>query len=145
MSDVTQEQVIAYISGLRRGEVQSLIMALEETLGISTEPGPPEIAAIYGVPDVPDEPSEPETFDVVLEGYAFKSGRQHVELIMLVARLAGIRAWDSKEGLKALPFVVREGVYRYTAEEIRAKLVAVGVEVSIRSSPCLQSRCVKAM
>lgn len=125
MSNLTQEQVVAYISGLRLAEVQSLISVLEDTLGVSAAvPTQPIIHAAYGVP----EPDVQYEFDVVLDGF---SGRK-IDVIKAVRKLTGLGLKDAKECVESAPSVLREAVDRSTADEFRAELVAAGADVTIR-------------
>ena len=125
MGNVTKQQVVEYVAGLRLGEVQHLVEALEERLGVSAAPVAPSLPQVLPPPEV----VEPTEFDVVLEGYADGS---KLPVIRAVRSLTGLGLRDAKQLVEAAPHAVREALPRAEAEAARATLRAAGAEVTLR-------------
>jgi len=112
-------------------EAAELVKKLEEEWGVSAA-APVAVAAAAG-PAAAAAPAEEKTeFDVVLTG----GGSNKIPVIKEVrAAVAGLGLADAKKMVdesESKPAVIKEGVSKQEAEELKKKLEAAGAKVEIK-------------
>ena len=118
------QQIIQDIQSLRLGEVQHLINALEDALGVSTTiPYPMPVGPRPILPD-----PEPTEFDVVLTAV----GERRVQTIKAVRKALGLGLREARDAVTTLPAVLRDAVPAEVAESLKAEIEAGGGVVEIR-------------
>ena len=97
----------------------------EEEFGVSAAAGV-VVAAAGG--DGAAAAEEKDEFDVELVA----AGASKVKVIKVVRELTGLGLKEAKELVDGAPKVIKEGVSKAEAEEIKAKLEGEGAEVNLK-------------
>ena len=125
MAKLTTAEMIEAIKELSVLELNELVKACEEEFGVSAAAGV-VVAAAAG--DGAGAAEEKDEFDVEL----VSAGASKVKVIKVVREITGLGLKEAKEVVDGAPKVVKEGVSKAEAEEIKAKLEAVGAEVNLK-------------
>ena len=125
MSKMTTAEMIEAIKELSVLELNELVKACEEEFGVSAAAGV-VVAAAAG--DGAGAAEEKDEFDVEL----VSAGASKVKVIKVVREITGLGLKEAKEVVDGAPKVVKEGVSKAEAEEIKAKLEAEGAEVNLK-------------
>ena len=125
MAKLTTAEMIEAIKELSVLELNELVKACEEEFGVSAAAGV-VVAAAAG--DGAGAAEEKDEFDVEL----VSAGASKVKVIKVVREITGLGLKDAKEVVDGAPKVVKEGVSKAEAEEIKAKLEAEGAEVNLK-------------
>ena len=121
---MTTQEIIEVIKGLSVLELNELVKACEEEFGVSAAAGVVVAAGAAGG-DAAEEKTE---FDVELT----EVGGAKVKVIKEVRGITGLGLKEAKEVVDGAPKVLKEGVSKEEAEEIKAKLEEVGAKVTIK-------------
>ena len=124
MAKLTTEEFIAAIKELSVLELNDLVKACEEEFGVSAAAG--VVVAAAGAGGAAAE--EKDEFDVEL----VSAGASKVKVIKVVREITGLGLKEAKELVDGAPKVVKEGVSKAEAEEIKTKLEAEGAEVNLK-------------
>ncbi|HPC03999.1 MAG TPA: 50S ribosomal protein L7/L12 [Syntrophales bacterium] len=129
MSNITKEDVIAYIEGLTVLELSDLVKALEERLGVSAAAVAvaPAAGAAGAAPAAAAEEEKTE-FNVILTSF----GAEKIQVIKVVRAITGLGLKEAKDLVEGVPKPVKEGVAKAEAEDIKKKLEEVGATVEIK-------------
>ncbi len=125
MAKMTTAEMIEAIKELSVLELNELVKACEEEFGVSAAAGV-VVAAAGG--DGAAAAEEKDEFDVEL----VSAGASKVKVIKAVREITGLGLKEAKELVDNAPKVVKEGVSKAEAEEIKAKLEAEGAEVNMK-------------
>ena len=125
MAKLTVAEMIDAIKELSVLELNDLVKACEEEFGVSAAAGVVVAAAGAGEAAAAEEKDE---FDVVLAS----AGASKVKVIKVVREITGLGLKEAKEVVDGAPKVIKEGVSKAEAEEIKAKLEAEGAEVTLK-------------
>lgn len=115
--------IISKLEGLTVLEVAELIKALEEKWGISAAM---PVAAGGGAGAAVEE--EKTSFNVLLKA----SGDQKINVIKIVREITGLGLKEAKDIVDAAPKVVKEGLKKEDADELKKKLEAVGATAELQ-------------
>ena len=121
---MTKEEIIEVIKGLSVLELNELVKACEEEFGVSAAAGVVVAAAGAGG----DAVAEKSEFDVELTS----AGASKVKVIKVVREITGLGLKEAKELVDGAPKVIKEGVEKAEAEDIKAKIEAEGGEVTLK-------------
>ena len=124
MAKLTTEEFIEAIKELSVLELNDLVKACEEEFGVSAAAGVVVAAAAEGGAAA----EEKDEFDVEL----VSAGAAKVKVIKVVREVTGLGLKEAKELVDGAPKVVKEGVSKAEAEDIKAKLEAEGAEVNLK-------------
>ena len=124
MAKLTTAEMIEAIKELSVLELNELVKACEEEFGVSAAAGV-VVAAAGGDAAAAEEKDE---FDVEL----VSAGSSKVKVIKAVREIIGLGLKEAKELVDNAPKVVKEGVSKAEAEEIKAKLEEQGAEVNMK-------------
>ena len=124
MAKLTTAEMIEAIKELSVLELNELVKACEEEFGVSAAAGV-VVAAAGGDAAAAEEKDE---FDVEL----VSAGSSKVKVIKVVREITGLGLKEAKELVDNAPKVVKEGVSKAEAEEIKAKLEEQGAEVNMK-------------
>jgi len=124
---VSKEEILETISNMTVMEVVDLISAMEEKFGVSAA------AAVAAVPAAAAEgageaAAEQTEFDVVLNSY----GSNKVAVIKVVRAITGLGLKEAKELVESAPSVVKEGVTKEEAEDLKKQLEEAGASVELK-------------
>ncbi len=121
---MTNEQILEAIEAKTVGEIVELIEAMEEKFGVTAAVAAAAPAAGEGgaAEEAKDE------FDVVLNG----DGGKKVAVIKVVRNITGLGLKEAKEAVESCPSVLKEGVSKAEAEEIKTQLEEAGALVELK-------------
>ena len=122
MAKLTNQEIIDAIKELTVLELNDLVTECEEVFGVSAAAG---VAVAAGAAAEEEEKTE---FDVELTSF----GAQKIKAIKAVREITGLGLKDAKAAVEAAPKVIKEGVSKDEAEEIKAKLEEVGAVVTLK-------------
>ena len=125
MAKLTTAEMIEAIKELSVLELNELVKACEEEFGVSAAAGV-VVAAAGG--DGAAAAEEKDEFDVELVA----AGASKVKVIKVVREITGLGLKEAKELVDGAPKVIKEGVSKAEAEEIKAKLEGEGAEVNLK-------------
>jgi len=126
MANMTQEQMVEELSGWTVMEVAGLVKALEDHWGVSAAPA---AVAVSGGPAADAAPAEEQTeFDVELS----HAGGQKIKVIKAVREITSLGLADAKKVVEGAPKVIKEGISKDEAEELKKKLEEVGAKVTLK-------------
>ena len=124
MAKLTTAEFIDAIKELSVLELNDLVKACEEEFGVSAAAGVVVAAAGAGA----GEAEEKTEFDVELT----EVGPNKVKVIKVVREATGLGLKEAKEVVDGAPKVVKEGVSKAEAEEMKTKLEAEGAKVTLK-------------
>ena len=126
---VTKEDVVDFIANMSVLELSEFIKELEEKFGVSAA-APVAVAAAGAAPaDAGAAPAEEKTdFDVILAS----AGDQKIKVIKEIRAITSLGLKEAKDLVESAPQPIKEGVSKDEAEEIKAKIEAVGGAVELK-------------
>ena len=124
MAKLTTAEFIEAIKELSVLELNDLVKACEEEFGVSAAAGVVVAAAGDGAAAA----EEKDSFDVELTG----AGDSKVKVIKAVREITGLGLKEAKDLVDGAPKVIKEGVTKAEAEELKAKLEEQGATVSLK-------------
>ncbi|MCP4340033.1 MAG: 50S ribosomal protein L7/L12 [Desulfobulbaceae bacterium] len=123
---VTKDDVIDFIANMSVLELSELIKEFEEKFGVSAA-APVAAAAAGGAADA--APVEEKTeFDVILASV----GSEKIKVIKEVRAVTGLGLKEAKTLVESAPAPLKEATTKEEAEEIKAKIEAVGATVEVK-------------
>ncbi|EUB11929.1 ribosomal protein L7/L12 [Shuttleworthella sp. MSX8B] len=124
MAKLTTEEFIEAIKELSVLELNDLVKACEEEFGVSAAAG--VVVAAGGAAGAAAE--EKTEFDVELTSI----GVNKIKVIKVVRDALGLGLKEAKEAVEAAPKVLKEGVSKEEAEELKTKFEAEGATVTLK-------------
>jgi len=115
--------IISKIEKLTTTELAELVKAMEEKFGISAA----QPVAVAAAPAI-DASEEKTSFNVLLKS----AGDLKINVIKTIKEITGLGLKESKGLVDAAPKVLKEGVNKAEAEEIKKKLEEAGAIVEIQ-------------
>ena len=116
MAKLTTAEFIEAIKELSVLELNELVKACEEEFGVSAAAGVVVAAAAGGEAAAAEEK---DSFDVELTS----AGDSKVKVIKVVREVTGLGLKEAKDLVDSAPKVIKEGVSKAEADELKAKLV----------------------
>lgn len=123
MAKLTTAEFIDAIKELSVLELNELVKACEEEFGVSAAAG--VVVAAAGPAAVEEEKTE---FDVELT----EVGSEKVKVIKVVREITGLGLKEAKDTVEGAPKVIKEGISKDEAEEVKKKLEEVGAKVTVK-------------
>ena len=124
MAKLTTAEFIEAIKELSVLELNDLVKACEEEFGVSAAAG--VVVAAAGAGAAAEE--EKTEFEVELT----EVGPNKVKVIKVVREATGLGLKEAKEVVDGAPKVVKEGVSKAEAEELKTKLEAEGAKITLK-------------
>ena len=126
MADI--KKIAEELSKLTVIEAAELSKLLEEKWGVSAA-APVAVAAAGAQPGASSEVAEEKSsFDIVLA----EAGASKINVIKEVRAITNLGLREAKDLVEAAPKVVKEGVKKEEAEEIKKKLEEAGAKVELK-------------
>ena len=122
---MTTQEIIEVIKGLSVLELNDLVKACEEEVGVSAAAG--VVVAAAGA-DGAGAAEEKDSFDVELT----EVGPNKVKVIKVVRDCTGLGLKEAKDVVDGAPKVLKEGASKEEAEDIKTKLEAEGAKVTLK-------------
>jgi large subunit ribosomal protein L7/L12 len=128
MADITREQIVDYLSNLPVIQLSELIKTLEDKWGVKA--APVAIAAQAGPgPVAQAAPVEEKTeFNVELK----EAGGNKIAVIKVVREITGLGLKEAKDLVEGAPKMLKEGVSKADADEMKKKLEEAGAKVELK-------------
>ena len=128
---MTIDEIIEAIKEMKVADLAELVKRLEEEFGVTA--AAPVVAAVPAAGGAAGggAAEEKTEFDVVLQSF----GQQKIKVIKVVREITGLGLKEAKELVEKAgtpDAVVKSGVSKEEAEQIKAKLEEVGAEVEIK-------------
>ena len=124
---MTKEEVVEFLSGLSVLEIADLVKTLEEKWGVSAA-APVAVAAAGAAPAAAAAAEEKTEFDVKL---ADVPADKKIAVIKEVRAATGLGLAESKNLVESKG-VVKTGIAKAEAEELKKKLEAAGAKVEVK-------------
>ena len=120
---ISQADILEAVSNMTIMEVVDLISAMEEKFGVSAA------AAVAAAPTAAAAVVEEQTeFDVILTSF----GENKVAVIKTVRSITGLGLKEAKDAVEGVPTVLKEGIPKAEAEDIKKQLTEAGATVEIK-------------
>lgn len=120
---ITQADILEAVSNMTIMEIVDLISAMEEKFGVSA--AAVAVAAPAAAAAVVEEQTE---FDVILTSF----GENKVAVIKTVRGITGLGLKEAKDAVEGVPTVLKEGIPKAEAEDIKKQLTEAGATVEIK-------------
>ena len=128
MADVKREDVLAYLESANMLEISELIKEIEDKFGV-TAAAPVAVAGgaapVAGDAGASEEKSE---FDVELTGV----GDKKINVIKVIRGITSLGLKEAKEMADGAPSVIKEGVAKDEADDIKKQLEEAGATVTLK-------------
>jgi len=119
---ISQADILEAVSNMTIMEVVDLISAMEEKFGVSAAVA---AAAPVAAAAAVEEQTE---FDVILTSF----GENKVAVIKTVRGITGLGLKEAKDAVEGVPTVLKEGVPKAEAEDVKKQLTEAGATVEIK-------------
>ncbi len=126
MAKMTTAELIDAIKELSVLELNDLVKACEEEFGVSAAAG--VVVAAAGAGEGAAAAEEKTEFNVELT----EVGPNKVKVIKVVREITGLGLKEAKAVVDEAPKMVKEGVEKAEAEDIKTKLEAEGAKVTLK-------------
>jgi large subunit ribosomal protein L7/L12 len=119
---ISQADILEAVSNMTIMEIVDLISAMEEKFGVSAAVAAAAPAAVAAVVE------EQTEFDVILTSF----GENKVAVIKTVRSITGLGLKEAKDAVEGVPTVLKEGIPKAEAEDIKKQLTEAGATVEIK-------------
>ena len=127
MATMNQEQMVTELSSWTVADVAALVKALETSWGVSA--APVAVAGPAGGGVAAAAPKEEQTeFTVELTG----GGDKKIQVIKVVREVTSLGLAEAKKLVEEAPKVIKEGLSKADAEELKKKLEEAGATVALK-------------
>ena len=127
MANISQDQVIEYLSNLTVMDISKLTKTLEDKWGVKA--APVAVAAAPAAGGGAAAPAAEQTeFTVTLK----EAGGNKIGVIKAVREVTNLGLKEAKDLVDGAPKVVKEGVSKADADNIKKKLEEAGAKVEIK-------------
>jgi len=126
--ELNKDQVIDYLSNLPVIQLAELIKTLEDKWGVKA--APVAVAAVGGGGGAaPAAAAEEKTeFNVELK----ESGANKINVIKVVREITGLGLKEAKDLVEGAPKMIKEGVSKADADDMKKKLEEAGAKVELK-------------
>jgi large subunit ribosomal protein L7/L12 len=119
---ISHADILEAVSNMTIMEIVDLISAMEEKFGVTA-------AVASAAPVAAAAAAEEQTeFDVVLTSF----GENKVAVIKTVRGITGLGLKEAKDAVEGVPTVLKEGIPKAEAEDIKKQLTEAGATVEIK-------------
>lgn len=123
------EKLLEEISSLTLVEAAELKKALEEKFGVTAAAPVMMAGPMPGAPAEAAPAAEEKTeFDVELT----EIGANKINVIKVIREITGLGLKDAKDLVEAAPKVIKEGVSKAEAEDLKKKIEEAGAKVTLK-------------
>ncbi len=120
------EKIVEEVSKLSALELSDLVKKIEEKFGVSA--AMPMMAASGGAGAGEEAKEEKSTFNVEIK----EAGGQKIAVIKVLREAIGLGLKEAKDLVDAAPKVVKEGLDKAAAEDLKKKLEEAGAVVELK-------------
>ena len=126
MANMSTEKMVEELSNWSVMEVANLVKALEDSWGVSAAPA--AVAAVAAPGAAAEEAEEQTEFSVELTD----AGGKKIAVIKAIREVTQLGLADAKKVVEAAPTMVKEGVSKDEAEDLKKKLEEAGAKVTLK-------------
>lgn len=126
MANLTQDQVVEYLSNLSVMDIAKLTKTLEDKWGVKA--APVAVAGAAAPAAAAEKPAEKTEFNVVLTG----AGANKIQVIKAIREITNLGLKEAKDLVDGVPKEIKAGVTKEESEEIKKKIVEAGGTVDIK-------------
>ena len=124
---MTNEEIIKQIEGMTVLELNELVKAIEEKFSVSAAAmAAPAAGAVAG--EEAQAVEEKDAFNVVLTD----AGQSKIQVIKVIREVTGKGLKEAKDLADKTPAVIKEGVKKADADELKKKLEEAGGSVELK-------------
>ena len=123
---LNKEEILESIANMSVMDVVELVEAMEEKFGVSAAVATVAAAPAAGAAAAPVE--EQTEFDVHLTSF----GANKVAVIKVVRAITSLGLKEAKDMVESAPAVIKEGVAKDEAEDLKKQLEEAGASVEIK-------------
>ena len=124
MAKLTKEEIIAAIKEMTVLELNDLVQACEQEFGVSATAG----VVVAGPAEEKAEVEEKTEWDVELT----EIGPSKVGVIKVVRAATSLGLKEAKDLVDAAPKVIKEGISKQEAEDLKKQLEEAGAKVTLK-------------
>ncbi len=128
---MNKDEIIKAVESMSVLELAELVKALEEKFGVSAAV-PSAFGGATGQAAVSEETAaeveEKDSFDVILKN----AGQQKIQVIKVIREVTGKGLKEAKDLTDKVPVVIKEGVKKAEAEELKKKIEEAGGGVELK-------------
>jgi large subunit ribosomal protein L7/L12 len=118
------KDIIEKVEAMSVLELSDLVKVLEEKLGVSAQ-----AVAVAAAPTAGDAAvEEKSSFNIELK----ETGAQKIQVIKVLREALGLGLKEAKDITDKAPIMIKEGVDKKTADELKAKIEAAGGVVTLK-------------
>ncbi|MBC7194078.1 MAG: 50S ribosomal protein L7/L12 [Caldisericia bacterium] len=126
---MTKEELLEAIEKMSVVELVEFVKALEEKFGVSGMPMAVPMAGVsQAQPQAGAQEVEKTTFDVVLTSV----GQAKIQVIKVLREALNISLKEANDLVSTTPQVIKKGLSKEEAEDLKNKLSAVGATVEVK-------------
>ncbi len=126
MANMNVDQMVEELSSWSVKDVATLVTTLEEAWGVSAAPA--AVAMVGGGGGGAEAAEEQTEFDVELTEVTGKP----IPVIKVIREVTSLSLGEAKGLVTSAPKVIKEGVSKEEAEELKKKLEAAGAKVTLK-------------
>jgi len=128
MANVTQDQVIEYLSNLSVMDIAKLTKTLEDKWGVKAAPAMVAGGAAPAADAGATKAVEQTEFTVILSA----AGTNKIQVIKAIREITSLGLKEAKDLVDGAPKEVKAGVSKQDAEDIKKKITEAGGTVEIK-------------
>ena len=125
---IKHKDIIEQIESMSVLELHELVKALEEKFGVSAHAVATAPVTVAGVASGDSETEEKTSFNIELKS----AGEQKINVIKVLKESLGIGLKEAKDFTDKVPSIIKEGVDKKTADELKKKLEGAGAIVELK-------------
>lgn len=122
---VSKNDILESIAQMSVMDVVELIEAMEKKFNVTAAVAVAAAPAVAGAAPAAEEQTE---FNVVMTNH----GANKVNVIKVVRTVTGLGLKEAKDLVEATPAIVKEGISKQDAEDIKKQLVEAGATVDVK-------------
>jgi large subunit ribosomal protein L7/L12 len=126
MANMTQQQMVDELSAWTVMEIATLVKTLETKWGVSA--APVAVAGPVAAGAAVEAEEEQTEFTVELTG----AGDKKIQVIKVVREVTSLGLADAKKLVEEAPKVVKEGISKQDAQDLKKKLEEAGATVTLK-------------
>ena len=124
---VTKEEILKSVEEMSVLELSELVKSIEEKFNVSAQP-PVAVQTAQAPGGGEAEAQEKSEFDVVLTS----TGDKKIPVIQAVRKITDLGLKEAKDLVDAAPKLIKEGVSKKEAEEIKTAIEEAGGQVELK-------------
>ncbi len=126
MAEISQDQVVDFLSNMPVIKLAELVKELEGKWGVSA--APVAVAAAGGGAAPAAAAEEKTEFTVILAD----GGANKINVIKAVREITALGLKEAKDLVEGAPKAIKEGIGKEESEDIKKKLEAAGAKVEVK-------------